>query len=408
MKNNNLFKLSLLAFSVLGIAGCSHAEPTKIEEELFVFKEEDVISQGMKIQRLISGADSNNHPYQTFSYETVPVNSPYSDIDVTTAFVNGTSCSDYVTTQHDAVNKTITLTCLQPFSTVINLHLEAHYKSSVYADVKVRYLPKYSTILRNYLELYEEDTQNSGQYVERTVTAAYEDSFEFTVSTNTEGVVSNPRQPATVGSSTLLFIDTNVNGSTSDPSYSSEDEFINNSLNLAQMLEICPEYYTGNNFSSSFLQLMQNTGFDVILPKIMMRSFIHQTSVSTTRKTFSLWFRSDLLNYLCSNRFDTDLRFDSTNTKDALINGIIDWISNNSVVYIPFVWLDLKSTGETSRVSGFDWDVNFANGEVKSHDDLTDGELPFYSSVKILMPSPYTVQELAPLSITVESSDIYF
>lgn len=408
MKLKKTLKLSLLACSIIAFSGCSSPETEIKEEDPIVFETGDIKSSGLAIQRLISGADSNNHPYQTFSYETVPVNSPYSDIDVTTAFVNGTSCSDYVTTQHDASNKTITLTCLQPFNTVIKLHLEAHYKSSVYADVSVRYLPKYSTILRNYLELYEEDTQNSGQYVERTVTAAYEDSFEFTVSTNTEGVVSNPRQPATVDSSTGLFIDqvSTVNGSTSDPSYNSQDEFINNSLNLTQMLEICPEYYTGNNFSSSFLQLMQNTGFDVILPKIMMRSFIHQTSVSTTRTNFSFHFRTDLFNYLISDRIDTDLRFDSTNTKVALINGINDWFSNNSVVYIPYYWLNLKCADGSSN--GFDWNVNFANGDVESHDDLTDGEMPFYSSIKILMPSPYTVQELAPLIITVESSDIYF
>lgn len=409
MKNKKITTLCLSLFTALGLVSCG-AIDSKDEIPQDVIETSDVETHNMEINMLSTGVDLNDHPYQTFSYVTLPSSSPYHEIDVSCYFNGGSSCSQYLTCTHDSANKTITVTCLQPFSTLITVHLESHYNSSVFANITVHYLPKYSTILKTYLELYEEDSQNSGQYIERTVTAAYEDSFEFTVSINTEGVVSNPRQSATVDSSNGLFIDYTGNG-TATNDYSSSLEPINNSITLADILEICPEYYTGNNFSSSFLQLMQNTGFDVILPKIMMRGFAHPKSSnysSAARTNFSSMFRSDLLNYLSSDRIDTDLIFDSTNTKTALINGINDWISNNSVIYIPYHWLALKCTGETSHESSFNWNVNFANGDVESHDDLTDGEMPFYSSVKILMPSPYTAQELGVYSIAAEQTNINF
>lgn len=409
MKNKKITTLCLSLFTALGLVSCG-AIDSKDEIPQDVIETSDVETHNMEINMLSTGVDLNDHPYQTFSYVTLPSNSPYHEIDVSCYFNGGDSCSQYLTCTHDSANKTITVTCLQPFSTLITVHLESHYNSNVFANITVHYLPKYSTSLRTYLELYEEDPQNSGQYIERTVTAAYEDSFVFAVSANTEGVVSNPRQPATVDSSTGLFIDSNMNGSTAT-GYSSQTEFINNSLTLAQMLETCPEYYTGNNFSSSFLQLMQNTGFDVILPKIMMRIFAHPKSSNYTaanRTNFTSTFRSDLLDYLSSDRIDTDLTFDSTNNKVALVNGINDWISNNSVVFIPYHWLSLKCTGDTSHASSSDWNVNFSNGDVESHDDLTDGDLPFYSSVKILMPSPYTAQELGVYSIAAEQDQINF
>lgn len=409
MKNKKITTLCLSLFTALGLVSCG-AMDSKDEIPQDVIETSDVETNNMEINMLSTGVDLNDHPYQTFSYVTLPSSSPYHEIDVSCYFNGGGSCSQYLTCTHDSANKSITITCLQPFSTLITVHLESHYNSNVFANITVHYLPKYSTLLKTYLELYEEDPQNSGQYIARTVTAAYEDSFDFTVSANTEGVVSNPREPATVDSSTGLFIKSGMNGSATND-YSSQTEYINNSLTLADVLETCPEYYTGNNFTSSFLQLMQNTGFDVILPKIMMRIFAHAAQSnynSANRTNFSSTFRSDLLNYLSSDRIDTDLIFDSTNTKTALINGINDWISNNSVVYIPFHWLNLLCTGETSHASSANWNVNFSNGDVESHDDLTDGEMPFYSSVKILMPSPYTTQELGVYSIAAEQDNINF
>ena len=408
MKNKKITTLCLSLFTALGLVSCG-AIDSKDEIPQDVIETSDVETHNMEINMLSTGVDLNDHPYQTFSYVTLPSSSPYHEIDVSCYFNGGGSCSQFLTCTHDSANKTITVTCLQPFSTLITVHLESHYNSSVFANITVHYLPKYSTLLKTYLELYEEDSQNSGQYIERTATAAYEDSFEFTVSANTEGVVSNPRQSATVDSSTGLFIDSN-NGSTMS-SYGGQTEYINQSLTLAEMLETCPEYYTGNNFSSSFKAIMTATGFDVILPKIMMRIFGGPKSSnynSANRTNFSSTFRSYLLDYLSSNRIDTDLIFDSTNTKTALINAINDWISNNSVIYIPYHWLALKCTGETSHESSFNWNVNFANGDVESHDDLTDGEMPFYSSVKILMPSPYTAQELGVYSIAAEQTNINF
>lgn len=411
MKNNNLFKLSLLAFSVLGVVGCSNVEPTKIEEELFVFKEEDVISQGMKIQRLTSGADSNNHPYQTFSYETVPVNSPYSDLDVTISFVNGTSCSDYVTAQHDASNKTITLTCLQPFNTVINLHLEAHYKSSVYADVKVRYLPKYTQDISRTLNFYKEDSQNPGSYIETTTTEAFLNAFSFDVSINTENVLVNPRTGVQIDNGSIFpFVQRDtyrfpyIFGMYGTDSAGDFYEWINNSTG-----------YFPNNFSSSFKTIMSYTGFDIKLHELMIEAFAGDGTRNKSLSQYSGFadsFRSNLLEYLNSESIDTDLYFNTTYTKSALINAINDWMSNNDFYYMYFGHVSLDYLG-SDDVLPWKIPILYGNSETDTFDgsasDVDDHTTyGYFKAAKFIMPEPFTTQDLAPSSITVESGDIYF
>lgn len=143
MKNSNLFKLSLLAFSVLGIAGCSHAEPVTKEEQI-IQENEDIVSHGVQVQCLSSGVDANDHPYQSFTYTATPSTVSASTVDVSAAFVGGGSCSSYLTISHNANTKTITATCLQPFSTLIKIHIQSHYNSSAYAEVTVHYTQKFN------------------------------------------------------------------------------------------------------------------------------------------------------------------------------------------------------------------------------------------------------------------------
>lgn len=143
MKKNNLFKLSLLAFSVLGVVGCSNVEPVTKEEQI-IQENEDIVSHGVQVQRLSSGVDANDHPYQSFTYITTPSTASASTIDVSAAFVGGGSCSSYLTVSHNASTKTITATCLQPFSTLIKIHIQSHYNSSAYADVTVHYTQKFN------------------------------------------------------------------------------------------------------------------------------------------------------------------------------------------------------------------------------------------------------------------------
>lgn len=410
MKNNNLFKLSLLAFSVLGIAGCSNVEPIKNEEEFFVFKEEDVISQGMKIHRLSSGEDNNNHPYQTFSYETVPVNAPYSDIDVTTSFVNGTPCSSYVTTQHDASNKTITLTCLQPFSTVINLHLEAHYKSSVYADVAVRYLPKCSQDISKTLNFYKEDPQNPGNYIETTTTEAFLNAYSFDVSINTENVLVNPRTGVQIDNGSIFpYVPSDqtkfpyITGMYGGVFEGDLIEWYNNSTG-----------FFPNNFGSSFMTTMEVTVFHKYLHELMIKAFVgdsNQASSLSQSSGFSNSFRSNLLEYLNSQRIDSDLAFDSTYTKTKLINEINAWMSNNDFYYMYFGHVELSYLGSNNNTTS-NIPILYGNGETDSFNgvasDVDHTVYGYFKAAKFIMPEPFTAQELAPSSITVESSNIYF
>ena len=434
MKNNNLFKLSLLAFSVLGIAGCSHAEPTKIEEDPIVFETGDIKSSGLAVQRLISGADSNNHPYQTFSYETVPVNSPYSDIDVTTAFVNGTSCSDYVTTQHDASNKTITLTCLQPFNRVIKLHLEAHYKSSVYADVTVRYLPKYTQDISRTLIFYKEDPQNPGNYIETTTTEAFLNAFSFDVSVNTENVLSNPKEGVQIdGGGIVPFYQSSpatfpyILGGDSP---SSEDYIINNSGMLGgDSFSDFNDWFNNsnglypNNFSSSFKNIMTATGFDRILHRLMIRVMVNTSSTLARGLVdysgFANFFRSRLLQYLTSQRIDIDLTFDNVNTKLALVNAINDWMESNSFYYVYFCHIDFFYVKESDRSTSYTVPLLYGNGDTDTFDGQSDNHdvvnisnhdygYGYFKAAKFVMPEPLTLAELSPSSISAESTDIYF
>lgn len=418
MKNNNLIKLSLLACSVIAFSGCSSSDVEVKKEDPIVIETEDIKLSGLAVQRLTSGADSNNHPFQTFSYETVPVNSPYSDIDVTISFVNGTPCSNYVTTQHDASNKTITLTCLQPFNTVINLHLEAHYNSSVYADVTVRYLPKYTQDISKTLNFYKEDPQNPGNYIETTTTEAFLNAYSFDVSINTENVLINPRTGVQIDNGNVIpFVQRDtyrfpyIMGMYGTDSAGDFYEWINNTTG-----------FFPNNFSSSFKTIMSATGFDVKLHELMIQVFVkNSVNLNAWFSDYSAFstgersFRYYLLRYLNSQSIDSDLSFNSTYTKSALINAINDWMENNDFYYMYFghVELDYFRTDDDNNVFSTDIPILYGNSETDTFNGIASDvdehtTYGYFKAAKFIMPEPFTTQELAPSSITVESGDIYF
>lgn len=411
MKSNRTLRLSLLACSVIAFSGCSSSDVEVKEEDPIIFENGDIKSSGLAVQRLKSGADSNNHPFQTFSYETVPVNSLYSDLDVTTSFVNGTSCSNYVTTQHDASNKTITLTCLQPFNTAINLHLEAHYKSSVYADVTVRYLPKYTQDISKTLNFYKEDPQNPGNYIETTTEEAFLNAYSFDVSINTENVLSNPRQGVQIDNGSIFphVLDDQYQFPFIIGMYGNENagdfyEWINNSTG-----------FFPNNFSSSFKYFMRQTDFDIALHKLMIKAFVgsETRTISLAQYSgFSNSFRTNLLNYLNSEDIDSDCYFNTNYTKESLITYINDWMSNNDFYYMYFGHVSLTYFDSPDHFSDT-IPIIYGNGEkdslygcasVPDHNDVYG----YFKAAKFIMPEPFTAEELAPSGITVESGDICF
>ena len=434
MKFKRLSKLSLLTCSVIAFNGCSTSN-SEVKEDPIVFETGDIKASGMAIQRLMSGTDNNNHPYQSFSYETVPVNSPYSDIDVTTTFVNGTSCSSYVTTQHDASNKTVTLTCLQPFSTVINLHSEAHYKATVYADISVRYLPKYTEDISRTLNFYKEDPQNPGHYIETTTTEAFLNAFSFGVSVNTENVLSNPRDGIQVdggGIVPLISYNPPTFPYIIDPyDPCSEDYIINNSgIYGGENITDFNDWYNNtnglypNNFSSSFKTIMTATGFDRILPRLIARTMVNASSTMArglvNYAEFSTGqhnsFRARLLEYLNSQRIDIDCTFDNVYTKLTLVNAINEWMEENSFYYMYFCHVDLiyvkqsdNSTSYTIPLIYGNSDTDTFDGDSDNYDAINDNTgYGYFKAAKFLMPAPLTLAELSPTSITSSETDIYF
>lgn len=411
MKNKKLITLCLSFLTTLGLVSCG-ASDSKIETEHSVetFIEENVISHGMKINQLSSGIDSNDHSYQSFSYVVLPSNSLYSNVDASISFLGGSSCDEFVTLQHDSSNKIITLTCLQPFSTVINVHLEAHYNTSVYADIKVHYLPKYTQDISKSLNFYIEDLQNPGNYVESSTEEAFLNAYSFDVSINTENVLINPRTGVQIDNGRIFpFVSRNklrfyqITGMYGTDSAGDFYEWINNSTG-----------YFPNNFSSSFKTIMSQTGFDVILHELMIKAFIGEpdSHVSYTYSNFSHAFRTNLLNYLNSETIDSDLSFNSTYTKANLITAINEWIENNDFYYMYFGHVELRY-----QVTGSDPSPNiqilYGNGETDNFSGIaSDADdhttYGYFKAAKFIMPEPFTTQELAPSSITPETASIDF
>ena len=399
MKNSNLFKLSLLAFSVLGIAGCSHAEPTKIEEEFFVFKEEDVISQGMKISRLSSGVDQNSNPYITVRYSTVPNNAAYGDIDVSSSFVGGGSCDSYVTVNHDATNKLVVLTCLQPFSTLIDIHLEAHYKSSVYADITVHYAPKYSQGITDELEYYKPDPENPSSTVGIgwNDEEVYERAFSFSTSINTENVSSNPREGVTVTEEVISRYNFSTTYSYGEPG-NNLDGWYKKIYNLTAVSNYVsnPNIVWSNNISVNW----NNIGFIDILPNLLSVPFYRGTQ--NHFPSLSADVRLAIINYLNSDQIDNDLSFGDSYTKLDFVADLNQWISDNSIIYIPIWAFDFGYLNNGTFCT--DIPVTYGNSET----DTFDGSAGNFSMAKIKSFTPISQSELAPSNLTAESISVSF
>lgn len=145
MKNKNLITLCVSLLTTLGLVSCGAAESNSVNEPpIEVFMEPDIVSHNMKINRLATGTDANDHEYQTFGFTVLPTNSYYREVSATITFAdNRNNGSQYLTATVDNSNCTVTVTMLQLFDSVATLRLTTA-KASVYADVTVRLNPRYS------------------------------------------------------------------------------------------------------------------------------------------------------------------------------------------------------------------------------------------------------------------------
>ena len=399
MLKNNLFKLSLLAFSVLGIVGCSSADPSiEQKEDTNYFECGDIISHGVQLKRLLTGVDENDHPYQTFSYVTVPADAALPDIDISSSFVGGGSCSSYMTIQHDSSNKNVKLTCLQPFSTLINVHLEAHYNSSCYADITIHYLPKYSQTINKTLYFY--DSGNDISYGLRSTTP-YEDAFDFSVSVNTEGVSSNPRDLATISE---VIHGTKIDGTM----YQNPKSGVCASIMSAQE---STSFYNDSRYPNIFSQSVSNvfssTGFDLLFPNLLASPFICKYSGSQDIYVQSR-IRTNIKEYLNKHDLSSSLDFTTYSATD-LITAINQFLSDNSVIYVPVYNISfgvIDSQYEYGQQGYFSSDVSvsYENSET----EVIDFSYGIFETAVVKTFNTYSLTEFSFDTITLEESSLSF
>lgn len=170
----------------------------------------------VSVKRLSTGRDSNNHDYQTFSYETTPVyvSNPNPEIEITFAD-NRTNGANYLTYTIDAANKTFTITCLHAFNRQATVRLK--FSTSVYADLTVDYKQRIDSvsITANYEYNYNFD---SSKWNNGTTSDTHDRLYDiyaapgaFTINYTNEYTI-----PVQVASSEiqLVSVDDGVNGST--------------------------------------------------------------------------------------------------------------------------------------------------------------------------------------------------
>lgn len=96
---------------------------------------------GINVKRLSSGTDANSNPYQVFTYETVPTYTKNA-CNITCAFADGrNNPTDYLTLAHDAINRTLTVTCIDAFDSQATITFTSgNASASVTVDYKQKFL----------------------------------------------------------------------------------------------------------------------------------------------------------------------------------------------------------------------------------------------------------------------------
>lgn len=146
MKNKKLITLCMSFLTTLGLVSCGATDPKAVNESpVETFLESDIVSHGMKINRLATGIDANEHEYQTFSFVVVPSTSVHKACSASISFAdNRQNGSSYLTASVDNQGGTCTVTMLNYFDSVATLKLQNNYYSNVYAEVTIRLNPRYT------------------------------------------------------------------------------------------------------------------------------------------------------------------------------------------------------------------------------------------------------------------------
>ena len=165
-KSKMLILPAIAALGLTALTGCNKkVSYSKMEADDYVNIEGDIKMVNMNVRRLSSGTDSNNHPYQILSYETVPANPYYGNITVSMTS-NGTN---KITNEINLTNKTLKITCLDAFDSVITVTLTAEVSNS-YAEIAVHYKQKFLSLTGNSVTFDFRALSNSGIDVNRSYT----------------------------------------------------------------------------------------------------------------------------------------------------------------------------------------------------------------------------------------------
>lgn len=146
MKNKKLITLCMSFLTTLGLVSCGATDSKVVNESpVETFLEPDIVSHGIKINKLATGTDANEHEYQTFSFVVVPSSSVHKDCTASISFAdNRQNGSSYLTATVDNNGGTCTVTMLDYFDSVATLKLQNNYYSNVYAEVTIRLNPRYT------------------------------------------------------------------------------------------------------------------------------------------------------------------------------------------------------------------------------------------------------------------------
>lgn len=109
----------------------------------------------LAVRQQASGTDEQGHAYITFSYTLTPSNTSYTDIVATLSWKQHTVSdviADFLSASVNREAKTITVTCLAPFSNVAELTIKSERQTSLQAKVEIhcgqKFLGFYESVMR--------------------------------------------------------------------------------------------------------------------------------------------------------------------------------------------------------------------------------------------------------------------
>lgn len=226
MKNKKLITLLMSFLTTLGLVSCGAIDFKEniSNQPIETFIEPNIESHGMKVNRLSTGIDANDHEYQTFSFVVLPSNSYYREVTASITFADDRqNPSQYLTATVDNDNSICTVTMIQLFDSVATLKLTTA-NQNVFSDITIRLNPRYSfscSLAAIDSDYHETETVSGVTINCLDFKSHFLSESQISMLTNTE-VLSNPYSsslPAFSGTPSISLNDfvENSNNNDSDP-----------------------------------------------------------------------------------------------------------------------------------------------------------------------------------------------